>query len=446
MAALWTIYFVLKLLRGGDSENGDAPRDGLSLPEYAVALLSAFWSTSMELTGAVSMVFTCMISLLCFQRVKNAGKKTRLQLFSLLAVLVCFVAVCLLAPGNALRSYAELFWMGAYRMFSSVDQLILGLQHFAAHLYHRDRILMLLLIYLLLIWRERKSIRNLLAVLGGLAANLAVMFCVNIYFSEWYINPYWPLYWAWVVFLITVQVYNALLLYFSFRKDYLLACSLGLIYLAACATDIVVAFSPSVYASGIRVFYECHTFLSVVVALTLMCTEFKTEGAAETAKDAAFILKDKAILCILAATLLFGAGLILLVRHIDIPKGTLSETELSALPLRENTGFSQWEFRDRHGFFQIDVRVEEPDCSAEYHNWVLGTLNRRYLNASLGIRKDDGSMQLLTTYPKITEEDDGTYYIRAYCPSATASPDLQPDRVFLLEYDLEGNALAVAYP
>ena len=41
-------------------------------------------------------------------------------------------------------------------MFSSVDRLILGLQHFAAHLYHRDRILMLILIYLLLIFRLRK--------------------------------------------------------------------------------------------------------------------------------------------------------------------------------------------------------------------------------------------------------------------------------------------------
>lgn len=392
--------------------------------DILLAALAGILAGSSEQTGAIFMVYSTILLL------QHAYKKKSISVSILLLSIFIdgMTLISIFAPGNQVRAQMEVSWFPSYPMFGFMDKLILGMQHYVGHMYRMDTVLFVIIMYVMLFILNHKSRKNELFVLLGFVMNSILSVLSSVAFSEWYINPQWFLYVFWLLILFITPFYNAWLLYGTFReRSGQLAVIVAFLYLAAVSSCVVLGFSPTVYASGIRIFY-IYQLLVYALDIILVYQGFRSSTRC--------FLTD---LWSTAAMGIAAAGCIGFIFLFEIWNQN-KVISLNQMPERDNVQIENASAIEKNGYLQISFHAKDNDCRFSYNNWVNGKGNSPYLNAKMAIKKDEG-YYILSTYPKPNDGISESVELRGYIPIDVVEDVGDKYEIALIIYDMEGEAL-----
>lgn len=235
--------------------------------EWALAWIGTFFACYAEQTAAI---FVCIsifaIGYSKWQREQIKYSQSALFVFGLLNAGIQYAA-----PGNHVRFQAELLkWYPDFDMYGLFDRIIFGMIHCIHLLFSQGWIFLILCVLILGIQTIHRTTTE--QIFYG--AFLMLTFLIREYAIRLNDAPVWDLYnkklmlelagylfWMfWMVWFI---------LRFSQAKSGKLV--IGLLFLAVFATGVVMGMSPTIYASGSRVFLS--TFLLLVLVMSLVASE-----------------------------------------------------------------------------------------------------------------------------------------------------------------------------
>ena len=253
---------------------------------YIVLAFAAILGANMEQASLVILCFALLTNIYLFIR----DKKVRVDLIIFNLFIAVNTAILFLAPGNYARSANEtITWFGQWNMISLPTKVMMGTNLFLEHMFRNEIILMAVLVGLIniLIWKKYKDI--LIRALATIPMIVVIIKIVERVFGALNIST------DSVIFkLFTVQNLN--ILNFDNIKLFLptsiLLCTLLIIpvmfllifdriemkylsvilYLAAICSALSISISPTIYASGARVFFV--TDILIIVISTLILNEF----------------------------------------------------------------------------------------------------------------------------------------------------------------------------
>ena len=219
-----------------------------------------------EQTAAVFICMALICLLIQFIQKKCVSKRlVALLLFGFINCIVMFMA-----PGNQVRYDAELIcWYQTFDTYNMFDKIVVGLIHTMKVLMQNGFIYfaVLLLFMGLMAYRKNKELM------------LSYLFLCFITFVSYHLvynltdEVVWQIYsirtlltigmiWFWIV-------YSSWFLFYLLKNDINLAIISSLLWLATFCAGIVMGMSPTIYASGLRVFFVCYILL-----ILLDCTIF----------------------------------------------------------------------------------------------------------------------------------------------------------------------------
>ncbi|MBN2920599.1 MAG: hypothetical protein JTJ28_13455 [Lactobacillus sp.] len=238
----------------------------ISKLEYMLSYLSVLLCCYAEQTAAV---FVCMaIICLLIQFVQKKCVSKDLIFLLIFGSINCFVMF--MAPGNKVRYDAELIcWYQTFDTYNMFDKIVVGLIHTTKVLMQNGFIYfaILLLFMGLMTYRKDKELM------------FSYLFLCFITFVNYHLvynltdEVVWQIYS--IRTLITIGMLCFWILYFSWFLFYLLKDDMNLsvvtsmLLLATFCAGIVMGMSPTIYASGLRVFFVCYILL-----ILLDCTIF----------------------------------------------------------------------------------------------------------------------------------------------------------------------------
>lgn len=233
---------------------------------YILSYLSVFLCCYAEQTAAVFICMALICLLIQFIQKKCVSKGlVALLLFGFINCIVMFMA-----PGNQVRYDAELIcWYQTFDTYNMFDKIVVGLIHTMKVLMQNGfiYIAILLLFMGLMAYRKDKELM------------FSYLFLCFITFVNYHLvynltdEVVWQIYS--VRILLTIGMICFWILYFSWFLFYLLkddmnlAIVSSLLWLATFCAGIVMGMSPTIYASGLRVFFVCYVLL-----ILLDCTIF----------------------------------------------------------------------------------------------------------------------------------------------------------------------------
>lgn len=400
----------------------------IPLKDLMIGLLAGVITGSSEQTGAIFIVYTTIV-LLQYIFV-NKHLSIKILIFSFLIDGMAMFSI--LAPGNSVRAQMELFWFPTYPMLNVLDKLILGMQHYIGHMYRKNTILFVVIMYVMLLILNRKNRKNELFVLLGFGANIVISIIANIIFSEWYINPQWNLYILWLLFMFIIPFYNAWLLYSTFRgSSKQLATIVMLLYLAAVSSCVVLGFSPTLYASGIRVFY-LYQFLMYVLDIVLIY-----QGTQSSNRCFLKYLYASVFLVIIITVCI---ALTFCYKKIN----SNDEVLIDNLEKRYSIQIQDVSTSMKNGYLQVTLYAKDNNCSFQYYNWVNGPGCSLYLNAKMIIKIGE-EYYILSTYPKLNEDTNEFAELRGYISLDRIKEMESPLKIGLITYDIEGKVLGYSF-
>ena len=233
---------------------------------YILSYLSVFLCCYAEQTAAVFICMALICLLIQFIQKKCVSKRlVALLLFGFINCIVMFMA-----PGNQVRYDAELIcWYQTFDTYNMFDKIVVGLIHTMKVLMQNGFIYfaVLLLFMGLMAYRKNKELM------------LSYLFLCFITFVSYHLvynltdEVVWQIYsirtlltigmiWFWIV-------YSSWFLFYLLKNDINLAIISSLLWLATFCAGIVMGMSPTIYASGLRVFFVCYILL-----ILLDCTIF----------------------------------------------------------------------------------------------------------------------------------------------------------------------------
>lgn len=395
--------------------------------DYVFALLAGILTSSSEQTGAIFLVYTTLMLLYSLIRSRELLKNRTLLMVCIILDVLSLISI--LAPGNQVRAAMEISWFQAFPALSLLDKLILGVQHYTGHMHRFDTLLFIVLMFVALFILNRSKKINELYVLLGAMAELVIMVLSGEGFSEWYVNPHWPLYLLWLVLSLGVPFYNAWLLYCSFSdKNKTLALSVMLLYLAAICSCVVLGFTPTIYASGIRAFFT-YQLLMYVLIIILLYQIFSQKPA-----EVHFLKNIPALSCLVAVVVCIFAFIGLFV-YTNKPV----TVALNSISSSDTIDVTDVTLTKKNGFLQVNLFATDEACSYEYDNWVNGPGSCIYMNAKLFVKNGNEYIQL-STYPRPDEATTAYVELRGYIP-ANVLTDSASYELGIITYDLEGQPL-----
>lgn len=186
-----------------------------------------------------------------------------------------------MAPGNSVRYDAEVLrWYQSYDMYNLFDRLILGVVHFMKNVLVTGLpyFIMILVIMGIMTVNKEKWVQIGYAILCGLT--LYIYNFINNINDEviWQIYDIKTL--IGIAAVILWVLYFALMIIITMFDYFELASLIALCFLASIAAGVVIGMSPTVFASGCRVFLISYIMLSIVVVLyfsRLFCENEKKE-------------------------------------------------------------------------------------------------------------------------------------------------------------------------
>ena len=249
---------------------------GYEYPLYVAALLFA---ANQEQVAALILGFGVVFTAFIAIRDKSTNKflifLNAIALGSLLFILTC--------PGNSVRLVAEVErWFPGYASLSVKFRLFLGIGNIVNYLFNKAYIFIFILSFILLLIIIKKKVGKIATVLASgtvifcflanltwfnLRATLFPAFDKFLSHVDLRENPY-----SGMVSFIPILVCCAVvgLLFIEIYLVYGKSNRTGLLLLILCAglaASVIIGFSPTVYASGYRIFIFLNLTFIVVIAL-----------------------------------------------------------------------------------------------------------------------------------------------------------------------------------
>lgn len=290
-AAFMTLMIIVKKMFCNEKTNGF---------ENAQAIVLTLFASNAE---PIVLSIVCILALLFFYKkyetkksIKELAKETNKLYFIILCVSFIELLFTLLAPGNANRViYETSNWYPEFANFNIIDKIKLGIVSTMPFFYANKIalsnvgyptnfiILILMLFTCIKLWDTRNKKILCLQSLGILIVLYNQFYIVMDGFgkqldSSWYILANFKigtksdigsglLYLEIFIYLVTfvsliIGVYNAL----GKKKNALLAC---VILLAGICTRLIMGFSPTVYASGVRTFLLSEISFLIVAIMVI---------------------------------------------------------------------------------------------------------------------------------------------------------------------------------
>ncbi|WP_342985677.1 DUF6056 family protein [Clostridium saudiense] len=250
---------------------------------YIILVFATILGANMEQASLVILCFALLTNIYLIIR----DKKVRLDLVIFNIFIAINTAILFLAPGNYARSENEtITWFGQWDMISLPTKVMMGTNLFLEHMFRNEIILIAVLVSLIniLIWKKYKDV--LIRLLAAIPMIVVIIKIVERVFEVLNISTN-----LFIFKLLIVQNLN--ILNFDNIKLFLptsiLLCTLLIIpvmfllifdriemqylsvilYLAAICSSLSISISPTIYASGARVFFVTDILIIVISALIL---------------------------------------------------------------------------------------------------------------------------------------------------------------------------------
>ena len=250
---------------------------------YIILVFATILGANMEQASLVMICFALLTNIYLIIR----DKKVRVDLVIFNIFIAVNTAILFLAPGNYARSANEtITWFGQWDMISLPTKVMMGTNLFLDHTFRNEIILMAILVGLtnIVIWKKYKDI--LIRTLAAIPMIVVIIKIVEKVFKILNISTD-----LFIFKLFSVQNLN--ILNFDNIKLFLptsiLLCTLLIIpvmfllifdkiemkylsvilYLAAVCSALSISISPTIYASGTRVFFVTDILIIIISALIL---------------------------------------------------------------------------------------------------------------------------------------------------------------------------------
>lgn len=250
---------------------------------YFILIFAVILGANMEQASLVILCFALFTNIYLIIR----DKKIRVDLIIFNIFIAVNTAILFLAPGNYARSSNETInWFGQWDMISLPTKVMMGTNLFLEHMFRNEIILITVLVGLIniVIWQKYKDI--FIRTLAAIPMIVVIIKIVERIFEVFNINTN-----LFIFKLLNVQNLN--ILNFDDVKIFLptsiLLCTLLIIpvvfllifdkvemkylsvilYLAGICSALSISISPTIYASGARVFFVTDILIILISSLIL---------------------------------------------------------------------------------------------------------------------------------------------------------------------------------
>lgn len=230
-----------------------------------ISILSGIYASYSEQSAAVMIAFNIFI--IIYSLIRKIKVKWY-HYFSYIVILINSI-YSLTVAGNAVRSQAEkLRFYCDFDMLSVIDKIFLGLKVTFNQLFNSGNVFLLFLSILIMLLVERKQcdyITKLMAVVPLVYSSLKFIGFEDLYkFSN--VNPLYVgginQYLSYIAAMICCLIIIYLFYIIFDQEDCIL---ISLMFLAAISCSLVMGFSPTVYASGSRIFFATNVLLIICI-------------------------------------------------------------------------------------------------------------------------------------------------------------------------------------
>lgn len=248
--------------------------------EIVLAIFGGIYAGNLEQSSLVQVCFAgaVLVYLAVF-----AKKKVKVAYWLLYLVAVISLALLLLLPYNGNRSIgAVMVYYPDFYMLSVTDKLYQGFVYLYQHILERNSILISVfsgLVFYNITKREKDTFTNILAVLpfayfvGNVVAKTGVynggtvepLYALKAFTYEYIASKAELLPFVLMTSALLIEMY---LLYVIFKEKVQKLCAV-LFYGAGFSSALILAFSPTIFASGNRVFFLLDVFLVLLIGLLL---------------------------------------------------------------------------------------------------------------------------------------------------------------------------------
>ena len=257
---------------------------------YVLAILANILAGFAEQTSAILLAFGIITVIWC----KLEKRKINKILIIHLIIISIFTAINLLAPGNSLRAYSEeLKWYPSYSMLSLSDKLVQGYIQMANHLINDTTLLFSIIAvissYLIITNKKVKKINKYISVIPIIYVLLKVVGLNKLLpqmdieakisqllfgFERFNINTIYSrkallqlISSSFVIGIVAVQLIYS----FKTKKEGIIT---SILYCASICSALIMSFTPTIYASGNRVYFATD-FLMILISGMLWMQLFK---------------------------------------------------------------------------------------------------------------------------------------------------------------------------
>ena len=250
---------------------------------YVLLVFTVILGCNMEQVSLVVLCFALITNIYVFIR----DKKINVALVIFNTFILINTAILFLAPGNYERANKEIVsWFGQWDMISLPVKLMMGTNLFLEHIFDKNIILLALLVILLniAIWKKYKSIA--IRLLAFIPMGTVIIKFIEIQLNSHNINTDFFMFKLLNIQNLNILNYNEIKI---FLPTSILLCVILIIpvifilvfdkvemkyfsiilYLAAICSALSISISPTIYASGERVFFVTDILLIISSVLLL---------------------------------------------------------------------------------------------------------------------------------------------------------------------------------
>ncbi len=231
-----------------------------------ISIISTIYASYSEQSAAIMIAFETLILVYCF------FNKTKTKWYNYLSYVLCLInsLYSLTVIGNSVRSQAEaLKYYPDYDMLSMVDKGFLGVRTCFNELYNNRNVFMLMITVIIVMFIGHikvDCVTKLMAIFSVAYVSLNFLDVKEIYkFND--VNPLYiggiKQYLSYIAAIMTCLIILYLFYIIFEREEFIIV---SLMFLAAVCCSVVMGFSPTVYASGKRIFFATNVLLILCVA------------------------------------------------------------------------------------------------------------------------------------------------------------------------------------
>lgn len=252
---------------------------------YMLLVFTVILGCNMEQVSLVVLCFALITNIYIFIRNKNINLS--LVIFNIFILIN--TAILFLAPGNYERANKEIVsWFGQWDMISLPVKLMMGINLFLEHIFDKNIILIALLVILLniVIWKKYNNVA--IRLLSFIPMGTITIKFIETQLSSHNINTDFLMFRLLNIQNLNILNYNEIKI---FLPTSILLCVILIIpvifilvfdkvemkyfsiilYLAAICSALSISISPTIYASGARVFFV--TDILLIISSVLLSNE-----------------------------------------------------------------------------------------------------------------------------------------------------------------------------